>query len=63
VPIVKPGIHSAGIAHHDDAAIPRLNEILGLIGLVIALAGPPAGTSTVLPAMAIGELVDVGSWR
>src|ERR1700733_1868424 len=25
--------------------------------------GPPAGTITVLPAIAIGELVDVGSWR
>jgi hypothetical protein len=29
--IVKPRIHSAGIAHHDDATILRLNEILGLI--------------------------------
>ena len=32
--IVKPTIHPCCIAHHDDAAIPRLNEILGLIGMV-----------------------------
>jgi hypothetical protein len=27
------------------------------------VCGPPAGTSTVLPAMARGALVEVGSWR
>jgi hypothetical protein len=31
--------------------------------LALPVVGPPAGTITVLPAMAIGAFADVGSWR
>src|SRR5215471_173841 len=52
VPSRYASFDGCGIGHH-------LRIAAGLAGRL----PPPVGTITVLPAMAIGEFADVGSWR